>query len=117
MNVIFFCPFVCQVATLTQKLREKESQLTRELERLQTNADRDMFELRRQLDKIDNKYQEQIETIEKRHEEELGESKDYRLGSLEKKEIPVLGESFPQNRGEGTPVSELSGAILRAIPK
>nr|CAD7589029.1 unnamed protein product [Timema genevievae] len=64
------CPPV-QIASLKERVVEKDSYYSNELERSQTNADRDILELRRKLDKLDLQYQEQIEKLVDKHEKEI----------------------------------------------
>nr|CAD7399318.1 unnamed protein product [Timema poppensis] len=60
-----------EIASLKERVVEKDSYYTNELERSQTNADRDILELRRKLDKLDLQYQEQIEKLVDKHEKEI----------------------------------------------
>nr|CAD7393649.1 unnamed protein product [Timema cristinae] len=59
------------IASLKERVVEKDSYYSNELERSQTNADRDILELRRKLDKLDLQYQEQIEKLVDKHEKEI----------------------------------------------
>nr|CAD7429847.1 unnamed protein product [Timema monikensis] len=60
-----------EIASLKERVVEKDSYYSNELERSQTNADRDILELRRKLDKLDLQYQEQIEKLVDKHEKEI----------------------------------------------
>nr|CAD7570243.1 unnamed protein product [Timema californicum] len=74
------------IASLKERVVEKDSYYSNELERSQTNADRDILELRRKLDKLDLQYQEQIEKLIDKHEKEidsLNEDAERKIQQLE----------------------------------
>nr|CAD7264324.1 unnamed protein product [Timema shepardi] len=74
------------IASLKERVVEKDSYYSNELERSQTNADRDILELRRKLDKLDLQYQEQIEKLVDKHEKEidsLNEDAERKIQQLE----------------------------------